>query len=369
MSPRARQGLKVAAGLAVVGVLILAAVNAFSPAPSGPDGSSYATAPQGLSAYADLLGRAGHPVTRLKGAPASARLDPRSTVVMLDPSLLSSNDVQALREFVTAGGTLVAGGPDPEPWLARLLPDPPAWTDAGETTVSPLVPTPRTASISAVQTAGEGAWSEPGGTLPLVGAPDESLLNAGTLGGGRVELLADPSPLENRLLVSADNAAFSVSLAGASGRPVAFEEGVHGYGEATGLAALPARWKWALAGLVLAALAGVAARFRRLAPPDPEGPATLPPRRQHVEAMAIALARTAQPAEATKSVRDHGRELVRRRTGLEADADTEALTQAAARLGLGVDEVRALFSAQPGQRDEDILAAGRALAELSGPVA
>jgi hypothetical protein len=202
-----------------------------------------------------------------------------------------------------------------------------------------------------------------------VGAPDESLLNAGTLGGGRVELLADPSPLENRLLVSADNAAFSVSLAGASGRPVAFEEGVHGYGEATGLAALPARWKWALAGLVLAALAGVAARFRRLAPPDPEGPATLPPRRQHVEAMAIALARTAQPAEATKSVRDHGRELVRRRTGLEADADTEALTQAAARLGLGVDEVRALFSAQPGQRDEDILAAGRALAELSGPVA
>jgi hypothetical protein len=367
MSPRARQGLKVAGGVAAVAVLVLAAIDAFSPAPSGPDGSSYATAPQGVSAYAELLSRSGHPVVRLRGAPSSARLDPPTTVVMLEPALLSSADVRALRQFVVAGGTLVAGGQNPEAWLSRLLPDPPAWSNAGESSVTPLLPTPATASVSEVQTAGAGSWSEPNATLPLLGSPDASLLNAATLGAGRVELLADTSPLQNQWLAAADNAAFGVSLAGPPGRTVAFEEGVHGYGVGTGLAALPVRWKWVLAGLVLAALAGVAARFRRLAPPDPEGPPALPPRREHVEAIAIALARTGRPAEATANVRERARDLVRRRSGLGADEDAATLRQAASRLGLDEGEVQALFSAEPGRSDAELLAAGRALAELSGP--
>ena len=52
--------------------------------PGGPTSSSYATGGDGLAAYASLLGRAGHPVSRLRTPLADARLDPRDTLVVLD---------------------------------------------------------------------------------------------------------------------------------------------------------------------------------------------------------------------------------------------------------------------------------------------
>ncbi len=72
-----------------------------------------------------------------------------------------------------------------------------------------------------------------------------------------------------------------------------FAESVHGFGAGTGLVALPSRWKWTLAGLLLAALIYVASRFRRLGPPEPRPATALPPRREHVEALALALSRSA----------------------------------------------------------------------------
>src|SRR5436853_88166 len=57
--------------------------------------------------------------------------------------------------------------------------------------------------------------------------------------GGVVYLLPDASPLQNRLLGTADNAAFGLALAGPSTRPVEFLESYHGYGQSAGLSALP----------------------------------------------------------------------------------------------------------------------------------
>ena len=85
-----------------------------------PASSSYATSSQGLAAYAELLSKLGHPVTRLREAPADVRLDPRSTVVLLDPqSDLGPEDVGALRNFAAAGGRVVAGGADTARWRPR----------------------------------------------------------------------------------------------------------------------------------------------------------------------------------------------------------------------------------------------------------
>jgi hypothetical protein len=310
------------------------------------------------------LTKAGHRVTKLRAVPARATLDPRGTVVMLDPNLVLQNDVAALRRFVEDGGVLIAGGREPGAWLDELLADAPAWNDTGETSPSTHIPLPETAGVGTVQTDGTGSWSDAGGTLPLIGEPQGSLLTLATIGKGRVELLADSSPLQNHLLAHADNAQLGLALAGAPSRPVQFEEASHGYGTSRGLAALPTHWKWALIGLLLAALVAVAARIRRLGPPTPPAPPSPPPRRAHVEALASALARAHQPSEAAEPVRSHVRSVVLQRAGLPANADPREVAQAAERLGLTSAEVRAIVSEH--LADDDVLAAGSALARLEG---
>src|SRR5262245_38556301 len=52
--------------------------------PSGASGSSYATAPTGLAAYAQLLSDEGHPISRQRGDLAKASIDPTATLVLSD---------------------------------------------------------------------------------------------------------------------------------------------------------------------------------------------------------------------------------------------------------------------------------------------
>jgi hypothetical protein len=360
-----RRVLKLAAFAALALALLAAVVDQLTPSSNGPASSSYATSADGLAGYAELLTRAGYGVTRVRVPVAGAALDPRGTVVLLDPNLVLQDDVAALRRFVIAGGWLIAGGREPGAWLSELIAGSPTWDALGPTSARPLLPLPETAGVNLVQTAGEGQWSDAGGTLPVLGSAHSALLTVRRLGAGRLELLADPSPLQNRLLATADNAQFGLSVAGPPGRPVAFEEASHGYGASRGLAALPARWTWALAGLLLAALLAVAARIRRLGPPAPPAADTPPPRRVHVEAIASALGRTGKPGEAAQPVHSHLRTAVMRRTGLPPDAaaDPAELAKAAARLGLDRAEVDAVVADQLG--DGDLLAAGTALAKLS----
>jgi hypothetical protein len=108
-------------------------------------------------------------------------------------------------------------------------------------------------------------------------------------GRGRVVMVADPSPLQNRLLARADNAALALALSGQG--PLTFVESVHGYGAATGLAALPADAGWALILLAAAALALMAARGRRFGPPEAARRELAPPRAAYVDALATTLAR------------------------------------------------------------------------------
>jgi hypothetical protein len=363
VSARATQGLKALVIIVIAFALVAAVVERLTPHSSGPASSSYATSADGLAGYAELLTKAGHSVTRLRIAPARAALDPRETVVLLDPSVVLPDDVSALRRFVAAGGRLIAGGPEPGAWLSELIGNSPVWSAAGQTTSTPLVPVAETGGVGVVQSAGEGTWSDAGGTLPVLGDPRSSLLTVTSLGAGRISLLADSSPLQNRLLADADNAQLGLSLAG-PGRPVAFDEAAHGYGHSSGLAALPTRWKWALIGALAAALLAVAARIRRLGPAQPPPAVALPPRRAHVEALASALARTGQPGQAAEPVHRHARALVLRRAGLPSSASADELGEAAARLGLDPAEVRAVTTSALG--DGDVLAAGSALAKLSG---
>jgi hypothetical protein len=356
LHPAARALVVTVAAIIVVGVGLNVLDTATRGAePSGPDSSSLSTARTGLAAYEELLARYGHAIGHQRGALADARLDPASTLVVLDPGEINRKDLDNIRRFLLEGGRLVAGGNRPE-WLLEIAPaDIPGWTPAGDRTTAVALRDDGPALT--VETSGSGSWVLAGGRRSLTFEPG---------GPGRTVLLADASPLHNRLLGRADNAAFGLSLAGESSRPVVFAEGVHGYGTSTGLAAIPFRWKVALIAVALAALLAMVAAGRRLGPPEDATRNLAPPRRVYVDAMAATLARTRRPADALAPLQRTVQAQVVQRAGLEPHASPSTIGDAARALGWPAEEVEAMFV--PLDTDARILAAGRALLRARGPV-
>ena len=330
--------------------------------PGGPTSSSYATAGDGLAAYAEILARNGRPVERLRTSLDKATLDSGTTLVLADPANVTPKEAQAIARFVGSGGRLVAAGRDAAPVLAGLPGGGPEWDDAGVRSARPLVPAPEVAGVTTVESAGGGSWDRSGGTLPLLGDRDRVLATVAVAGAGRVVALADASPLQNRLLARADNAAFALAIAG-EGRPVAFAEAQHGYGRSTGLGAIPARWRWALAGGFCAAIVWMWSRARRLGPPDDIERTVPPARRAYVDAMAGALARTRQPDVVAAPLQERARRRLAARAGLPPDAGDDDLRRVAGELQMPPEEVDALF--RTCRTDDDVVAVGRALAQLS----
>ena len=305
-----RPGLRARASAAPRWVLLCAGVVAtflalgllgelFGGGPSGPVSSSYATNSQGLAAWAELLGRTGHTVVQLRTPLQRARLNPADTVVILDPEALLPVEGQRLLAFVKAGGRLVTGGSDSQSTLPAVIPRPPRLNSSGsESELAATNGGATVAGVSEVRSAGEGEWSTTAGyRAPLHSAAGGSLLLERDLGRGRIELLADASPLQNRLLGTADNAQLALNLAGGGNRTAVFVESVHGFGQSIGLAALPSRWWLAFAGLALAGLLWILARGRRLGPPEQADTVSAPPRSAYVEAISLLLRRTRDPQE------------------------------------------------------------------------
>jgi Domain of unknown function (DUF4350) len=233
---------------AAVAVLVVAMLLGRGPErPSGPAGSSYATAPAGLAAYASLLERAGHDVRRVRAPLDDRRPGGGETVAVVDGRRLPGDERRALRAYVAGGGHAILAGT-----AARTL-----GLDAE---------LPRRA----------------GGTAPVTRR----------IGRGTVTLVPDAEPLRNRSLATGDHAAAALTIVGPPARRVAFVESVHGYHQERGLSALPGRVQTCLWLLVLAALAFLIASGRRLGPPEDQARTLPPPRREHVEALAAALART-----------------------------------------------------------------------------
>jgi len=358
-----RVGIGLVALVIALNVLLALIHSLFGGTPSGPTSSSYATAPTGAGAYASLLARAGHRVDRLRGAPAATSLDSRTTVILLDPvSPVAPDDASALRSFVAAGGRLVLGGAT-GPWLGRIVPDAPAWspTPAGEPHA--LAPWPGLARVHRLEAPGRGSW-EGGSALPLLGAEKRALLALAATGTGRVWLLADSAPLQNRLLGRADDAALGLALAGPASRDVTFLEGYHGYGAATGFAAIPERWWIAFGLLALATMTLMVASGRRLGPPQLRARDLSPPRREYVEALGGVLARSRPHDDAIIPVRARIRRLIADRAGVAETSSADELRAAAVRLG--VPEPYAAALSQPARNEAEVLAVGRVLAQLEG---
>jgi hypothetical protein len=325
---------------------------------TAPRSSSLSTGRTGLAAYAELLRRNDRATEALRDDLADASLDPRSTLVVLDPVDLDRDDERVIRRFLAGGGRLLAGGGRVTGLLSALLDDPPTWSAVGISRAEAVSGAPEVEGLRSVRSAGDGSWSDAGGTTPVLAAGSGALATVADVGRGRVVALADASALQNRLLASADNAGFGLAAAGDE-RPVVFAERLHGYGRDTGLAAIPGRWQAALVGLALAALLGVVAAGRRLGPPEDADRALPPPRREYVDALAGSLARTRRPVAALAPLQAAARARLARRAGLEPTASEPELRAAASRFGWSPRDVDALFA--PPRTDADVVAAGDAL--------
>lgn len=344
--------------------LMAVAIEALVPSPSGPASSSYATSQDGVAAYAALLQRNAKDVSRVREGIANASLDPGATVVLLDPDVLVESEIEALTTFVEDGGRLVFAAREPDALLEGLLgAEAPSFTGDGPRRWTGFTDAPESGGAEEVLTAGRGSFSDPGAAQPVVNARGGgALVVSKAIGDGEAVLLADASPLQNRLLARADNAALGLGLAGDRDAPVAFVEAVHGYGQGRGLGALPGSWKLALVGVGLGALLFLLSHARRLGPADPPAPDPAPSRGAYVDALGEVLHRTGDSAAATEILRANARELLAERHGPGAVTDSEALRRSALRAGMTTDEAEALSG--DGDGEAALLAAGRGLGRL-----
>ncbi len=182
------------------------------------------------------------------------------------------------------------------------------------------------------------------------------------VGTGEILFLADPTPLENAYLSTADNAAFALALAG-PGHNVAFAEGVHGFGASRGISAIPTRWKYGLVILALGILAFVWSRARRFGPPDRAARDLPPARAEYVRALSQTLERTRDRPKALAPVQQWTRDRLTARAAVRADATDDDIAKAAKALGCTDREVGALLT--PVTNDDDALALGRVLARVT----
>lgn len=337
-------------------------ISALLPGPSGPTASVYATAPAGVAAYGQLLTAASHRLVELRRSPSVATPAADATMFVLDPGTMAPADATALLRFTRAGGRLVIGGDIASPALSELLKDAPTWTAGGPTSVAVVHRAPADAGVSRVLTVGDGQWTSPGAATPLLGANGGDELLAANVGRGQIDLLADVAPLENAMLGRADNALLGLDLAGPPTRPVVFLETIHGFGSASGLSALPTRWKWALLGALLASIVFALAHARRLGAADPQAPPSVPERALYVHSLAATLSRTRGSHAAAERVQQEALALYQRLGG-GSNQDEEARNRTLAeRTGLDPSDFAALRTTP--RDDASVLRSGRTLRQL-----
>mgnify|MGYP000855557887 CR=1 FL=1 len=280
--------LAVVAALVVgVNALLVGLDAAIGGEPGGPDGSSYATGASGVAAWAEVLARRDVEVDRLRAPIADSDLPSGATVVLVEPATTPSEaDLAVLGAHLRGGGRLVAVGRAASDAVTALTGVDLGWsTGGGDAAVEPGA----LGGARTLRPGGFGRFVAPG-PGDVLAADDEA---AAVVALGPVVAVADLSVVSNQGIGEADNAAAAIALVGDG--PVVFVEDLHGYGEVSGLAALPTPWKRAGLAFAVVALLGLWSAGTRLGPPERPRRALAPPRRAYVTAVAAALSRTGSP--------------------------------------------------------------------------
>ena len=332
--------------LTVLGALAYAVAGlvwlAHGPGGSEPlrPGSSFDTSPSGASlAFAYLQG-SGRAVERLARPLRLADVKPAAVVFRLRPYTRPPAPVEAARERGDKGQRRDAAAP------ARLLePREEAWVEAGGRLVLAVADSlgplkveaapagapprrvhPRFPGVRAIHPSPRRVLAGAGveDAVTLFASGDRPVVARAARGKGEILLLACPEVLENGLLAGGDHLRLLEALAG-EGRPVLFDELVHGVVQEQGL--LPLLLDWGLGpALFLAGLAGLALLWRSRARVGPAEDAWEDRRSDAVDlvgSMAQLYERALRRREAAALYHEWFRRAAAQRTGLRGK-DLEA---------------------------------------------
>lgn len=262
----------------------------------------------------------------LEALPPNAR-----TVVIAAPQArtISPAEIEALEQFVRAGGTLVLltsrerrkGQPALEQWLeleqgswlgasARGLPE--DEQDLGGTTVDVWLPAGAARGLSGLRVSRDhGITLGMAEAVPLAGLEGAVALWRLGLGHGEVYVAAGPDLAENRRLELLDNLRFWEALAARG--PLVFDEFHHS--EAPPPPRSRGLWVFALQGLAVGALY-VFARGTRFGAPRPQLPARHRSTLEYVQSLGWLTRRAKVERELLPELARHLRQLMHERLGI-----------------------------------------------------
>jgi len=360
---RLPRGAVVAVG--VLGAALVAALAGGPPHRSGPPLDPRSEGPLGTSALVSLLRQLDADVSLSVGLPG-----PDDDVALVLQDRLDSEQTDAVRDWVRAGGTLVVA--DPGSSLAPLPAPGPAVprTDSVD---------PGTCTISALDDVGA---VNGGAAVRYEVGPDDSLcygdrgdgafVVARSEGDGETVAVGGAAFLTNELLDEADNAVLAAALLapepGMRVRVVEAPLPAGGGGES--LADLvPDNVQRALLQLGIAFVVYATWRAIRLGQPVPEDPPVAVAGSELVSATGRLLARTRAPGAAADLLRSDLRRRLCTRLGVQPDADPGTLAALVARrTGLSVDDVLAAVDDRLVTDDDQLVALSRAIAALNQEV-
>ncbi|HMK62465.1 MAG TPA: DUF4350 domain-containing protein [Acidimicrobiales bacterium] len=370
--PRRYQVTWVVLGAIVLLEMVSSLVSGLSTTGHGAVGpsSSYDSSTTGTEALAQLLSERGHQVVRQTVPLWSAELPAGATLFVLDPASWTNADSDALLRLLHGGHRVVLGGQPPRSGVLHALLGTqavPQWQSPSAGRVRPILDIAGDAGVFTVSSPGGGtyrpAWGS--GTLPLVGGSHGMLALVAT----RVPLvlLASASALQNGTIATDDNAAFALDLAGAGA--VVFDEYDHGFGRpGSGLAGLPARWRWGLGIALAAVVVSILSAARRFGPPAVRRRSLIPARVEYVDAMATTFSarRADQLAEALSPVVDEARRLLTARAGVDPTAPVQVAAEALEHYPMPEEDARALVRAVTSspRTAEEAVDLGRVVARL-----
>lgn len=250
-------------GAAIVLVVLLGLSYALAPAPTQQSigyPSSYSTDWGGAKAAFLLLKDLGYDTERWEDSPDRLPTDETGNTVLIlaEPfEAESSDDLTAIRRFVSVGGRVIGTGAT----AAKILPDAganavPDWDPRGKP-YEAMLPSPLTRGAPEITMVAPDEWTAHAtAQLAVYGAQDKPVVLTYRVGRGEVIWWASASPLTNGSIQEKSNLALLLNCVGVQSTRVLWDEYFHGARASlfSYFAETPLPWAALQAGLIFLAV-------------------------------------------------------------------------------------------------------------------
>lgn len=284
----------------VVAVLFIAALVGGAPRESLPTLSTRSSEPTGGRALALWLTALGYRVEEIDSEPFAIDSE-IAALFVLEPSVgYRPEHVEAVAQWVEAGGRLVVVGGDPEERLLERFGLRLRSTGDRQEEALPVQPLLTAAGVERVRVLAWDALVSDHGLAPWLAAADRVYVGSRPYGQGHVVVSSATYPLTNAGLATPDHAALALSLLGSTppGARIAFDEYHHGFARAAGRSLwrllLEHYWGWAVVYAAVVLYTYLALRGRRMGRPLVLAPAPRRSVREFVTALAALYRRAGQ---------------------------------------------------------------------------